>query len=212
MAMSYAEKAKIVMMLNKRMRDIINKTGFNTAEFAYWENKIDNLPTTTAYTKDDQEYHLLSRAKEAIMGYTDEQLRRLMDTTRTWSQVKANVVRSMKEQQKTEIDTVPDLKESDYLYHGLQPNLEEINQFLYIRKTINEWFDENDELVYALLELTGWDDIGAHSTREIYEQVRNIRETPKYKNKNYTDKQKDKLRAQYRARRRKAQARAALRG
>lgn len=208
MAMTYKEKANLVMKLNKRMRDIINKTGFNTAEFSYWENKIDNMPTTAAYTKDDQEYHLLSRSKKDIESYTESDLSRLEESTRTWSEIKANVVQAMKEQQKMEIDNLPNIQESDYLYRGMQPTLADINRFLSIRKTINEWFDENQELVYSLLETTGWDDIGSHSTKEIYNKLLELK--AQSNQKTYTEKEKDVLRAEYRARRAKLKARIAL--
>lgn len=210
MAMTYKQKANLVMKLNKRMRDIINKTGFNTAEFSYWENRIDTMTTTTAYTSDDQEYHLLSRSRKDIESYSDEDLQRLEKSTRTWSEIKRNVVQSMKEQQKREIDNVPDLDEGDYLYRGMQPTMKEINQFLEMRKTINEWFEENSDLVYALLESTGWADIQQHTTKEIMEKVKELRASSEYGNKQYNEDSRDKLRAEYRARRKKVEARIAL--
>lgn len=210
MAMTYKQKANLVMKLNKRMRDIINKTGFNTAEFSYWENRIDTMTTTTAYTKEDQEYHLLSRSRQDIESYSDEDLRRLEQSTRTWSEIKRNVVHSMKEQQKKEIENVPDLDEGDYLYRGMQPTMKEINQFLEMRKTINEWFEENSDLVYALLESTGWADIQQHTTKEIMEKVKELRNSSEYGKKQYNTDERDKLRAEYRARRKKVEARIAL--
>ena len=210
MAMTYKQKANLVMKLNKRMRDIINKTGFNTAEFSYWENRIDTMTTTTAYTADDQEYHLLSRSRKDIESYSDEDLQRLEKSTRTWSEIKRNVVQSMKEQQKKEIENVPDLDEGDYLYRGMQPTMKEINQFLEMRKTINEWFEENSDLVYALLESTGWADIQQHTTKEIMEKVKELRASSEYGNKQYNEDSRDKLRAEYRARRKKVEARIAL--
>lgn len=210
MAMTYKQKANLVMKLNKRMRDIINKTGFNTAEFSYWENRIDTMTTTTAYTSDDQEYHLLSRSRKDIESYSDEDLQRLEQSTRTWSEIKRNVVQSMKEQQKKEIENVPDLDEGDYLYRGMQPTMKEINQFLEMRKTINEWFEENSDLVYALLESTGWADIQQHTTKEIMEKVKELRASSEYGNKQYNEESRDKLRAEYRARRKKVEARIAL--
>lgn len=210
MAMTYKQKANLVMKLNKRMRDIINKTGFNTAEFSYWENRIDTMTTTTAYTSDDQEYHLLSRSRKDIESYSDEDLQRLEQSTRTWSEIKRNVVQSMKEQQKKEIENVPDLDEGDYLYRGMQPTMKEINQFLEMRKTINEWFEENSDLVYALLESTGWADIQQHTTKEIMEKVKELRASSEYGSKQYNEDARDKLRAEYRARRKKVEARIAL--
>ena len=210
MAMTYKQKANLVMKLNKRMRDIINKTGFNTAEFSYWENRIDTMATTTAYTADDQEYHLLSRSRKDIESYSDEDLQRLEQSTRTWSEIKRNVVQSMKEQQKKEIENVPDLDEGDYLYRGMQPTMKEINQFLEMRKTINEWFEENSDLVYALLESTGWSDIQQHTTKEIMEKVKELRSSSEYGSKQYNTDERDKLRAEYRARRKKVEARIAL--
>lgn len=210
MAMTYKQKANLVMKLNKRMRDIINKTGFNTAEFSYWENRIDTMTTTTAYTADDQEYHLLSRSRKDIESYSDEDLQRLEQSTRTWSEIKRNVVQSMKEQQKKEIENVPNLDEDDYLYRGMQPTMKEINQFLEMRKTINEWFEENSDLVYALLESTGWADIQQHTTKEIMEKVKELRYSSEYGSKQYNTDERDKLRAEYRARRKKVEARIAL--
>ncbi len=210
MAMTYKQKANLVMKLNKRMRDIINKTGFNTAEFSYWENRIDTMTTTTAYTSDDQEYHLLSRSRKDIESYSDEDLQRLEKSTRTWSEIKRNVVQSMKEQQKKEIENVSDLDEGDYLYRGMQPTMKEINQFLEMRKTINEWFEENSDLVYALLESTGWADIQQHTTKEIMEKVKELRASSDYGNKQYNIDERDRLRAEYRARRKKVEARIAL--
>ena len=210
MAMTYKQKANLVMKLNKRMRDIINKTGFNTAEFSYWENRIDTMTTTTAYTSDDQEYHLLSRSRKDIESYSDEDLQRLEQSTRTWSEIKRNVVQSMKEQQKREIENVPDLDEGDYLYRGMQPTMKEINQFLEMRKTINEWFEENSDLVYALLESTGWADIQQHTTKEIMEKVKELRASSEYGSKQYNEESRDKLRAEYRARRKKVEARIAF--
>lgn len=210
MAMTYKQKANLVMKLNKRMRDIINKTGFNTAEFSYWENRIDTMTTTTAYTAQDQEYHLLSRSRKDIESYSDEDLQRLEQSTRTWSEIKRNVVQSMKDQQKKEIENVPDLDEGDYLYRGMQPTMKEINQFLEMRKTINEWFEENSDLVYALLETTGWADIQQHTTKEIMEKVKELRASSEYGNKQYNTDERDKLRAEYRARRKKVEARIAL--
>ena len=210
MAMTYKQKANLVMKLNKRMRDIINKTGFNTAEFSYWENRIDTMTTTTAYTSDDQEYHLLSRSRKDIESYSDEDLQRLEQSTRTWSEIKRNVVQSMKEQQKREIENDPDLDENDYLYRGMQPTMKEINQFLEMRKTINEWFEENSDLVYALLESTGWADIQQHSTKEIMEKVKELRSSSKYGNKEYNEDERDKLRAEYRDRRKKVEDKISL--
>ena len=210
MAMSYKEKANLVMKLNKRMRDIINKTGFNTAEFSYWENRIDKMATTTAYTSSDQEYHLLSRSRQDIESYTDDELHRLENSTRTWSEVKRNVVQSMKEQQKREIQDIPDLDDDDYLYHGAQPTMQEINKFLEMRKTINEWFEENSDLVYALLESTGWADIRQHTTKEIMEKVKELRESSEYGNKQYNEDERDTLRAEYIARRNTVEAKIQL--
>jgi hypothetical protein len=116
----------------------------------------------------------------------------------------------MKEQQKKEIENVPDLDDGDYLYRGMQPTMKEINQFLEMRKTINEWFEENSDLVYALLESTGWADIQQHTTKEIMEKVKELRESDKYGNKEYNTDERDKLRAEYRARRKKLEARIAL--
>lgn len=207
MAMTYKQKANMVMQLNKRMRDIINKSGFNTAEFTYWQNRISggvykSLETTQAYTKDDQEYLLLSRKKSDIEKYSDEELQELLGRTRTWSEIKKAAMQSMSEQDVDSGRSDPFTGERRYT------NVE-VNEFLQMRKTINEWFEENADLVYELIEKTGWADIHSRSNEEIYQKLKEIRETGAVKT--YDDQDRDKIRAEYRARRRKMVARRALR-
>lgn len=207
MAMTYKQKANMVMQLNKRMRDIINKSGFNTAEFTYWQNRISggvykSLETTQAYTKDDQEYLLLSRKKSDIEKYSDEELQELLGRTRTWSEIKKAAMQSMSEQDVDSGRSDPFTGERRYT------NVE-VNEFLQMRKTINEWFEENADLVYELIEKTGWADIHSRSNVEIYQKLKEIRETGAVKS--YDEQDRDKIRAEYRARRRKMVARRALR-
>lgn len=204
--MTYEEKAKMVMMLNKRMRDIINKTGFNTQEFSYWQNRISggvykSIETTTAYTSDDQAYNLISRRKSDIEKYTEEDLMELADRTRKWSEIKKNVQQSMREQ--------GEMGGSKNPYTGQQEfSMKEINKFLSMRKTINEWFEESADLVYELLEKTRWSDIQSHTTEEIYRAIRQIEN--RSERKTYTEKEKDRIRAEYRSKRKKYLARKAL--
>lgn len=205
--MTYKQKANMVMQLNKRMRDIINKSGFNTAEFTYWQNRISGgvyktLETTQAYTKDDQEYLLLSRKKSDIEKYSDEELQELLGRTRTWSEIKKAAMQSMSEQDVDSGRSDPFTGERRYT------NVE-VTEFLQMRKTINEWFEENADLVYELIEKTGWADIHSRSNEEIYQKLKEIRETGAVKT--YDDQDRDKIRAEYRARRRKMVARRALR-
>lgn len=204
--MTYKEKAKMVMMLNKRMRDIVNKTGFNTQEFAFWQNRIaggvyKSIKKTTAYTSDDQSYNLISRKKENIEKYTEEDLLELADRTRKWSEIKQKVQQSMQEQGEIGGYRNPYTGKTEY-------SMKEINKFLFMRKTIGEWFEESSDLVYELLEKTGWSDIQSHTTEEIYREVRKINKSPK--RKTYTEKEKDRIRAEYRAKRKKYLARKAL--
>lgn len=207
MAMTYKQKANMVMQLNKRMRDIINKSGFNTAEFTYWQNRISggvykSLETTQAYTKDDQEYLLLSRKKSDIEKYFDEELQELLGRTRTWSEIKKAAMQSMTEQD-------VEAGRSDAFTGEKRYTNAEVNEFLQMRKTINEWFEENADLVYELIEKTGWADIHSRSNEEIYQKLKEIRETGAVKT--YDEQDRDKIRAEYRARRRKMVARRALR-
>ena len=88
--------------------------------------------------------------------------------------------------------------------------MKEINDFLSMRKTINEWFEENSDLIYALLEKTGWADISQHTTKEIKEKVEELRNSKEYGSKEYSEKQRDKLRAEYRSRRKKLEAKMSL--
>lgn len=195
--MTYEEKAKLAMKINKRMRDIINKTGLASAEFSYFENRITTgtLKTAAAYTENDEAYQLLSRSKKDIESYSDEDLLRLEQSTRTWSQVKKEVTDAMARQQ---ADNGEELK---------APTLSEINDFLSMRKLLRDWFEESSDLVYQLLEITNWEDIGSHTDQEIYDQLKKIRESEQ---KSYNEVEKDKIRSEYRARRERWQARLAL--
>lgn len=197
--MTYKEKANLVMKLNKRMRDIINKSGFDTAEFAYWQTKISGgvyktIKTAKAYTSDDREYSLISRKKSNIESYSEEELIELESRTRTWKEISAKVQQSMREQE--EKGGVEDVFTGQKRYTN-----DEIRAYLHMRKTINDWFDENDDLVYQLLEATGWADIQSQTTEDIYKKLNEIRQSNK--RKTYTEKQRDKIRAAYRARRQK---------
>ena len=209
--MTYKEKANLVMKLNKRMRDIVNKSGFNTAEFSYWQNRISkgaykSLKTTKAYTADDQQYALLSRKKAVIEKYTEEDLRELESKTRTWKEISAKVQQSMRDQ--AEKGGVDDAFTGQRRYTNKQ-----INEYLAMRKTINDWFEENADLVYALIEQTGWADIREQSTEEIYKKLTEIREQQVLRGSdyNYTEKDRDRIRAEYRAKRQKMIARRSLR-
>lgn len=197
--MTYKEKANLVMKLNKRMRDIINKSGFDTAEFTYWQNRISGgvyktIKTTKAYTSDDQEYSLISRRKSDIESYSEEELRELEGRTRTWKEISAKVQQSMREQE--EKGGVDDVFSGEKRYSN-----QEIRSYLHMRKTINDWFESNADLVYQLLEKTGWADIQSQTTEDIYKKLNEIQQSNKVKT--YTDKQRDKIRAAYRARRQK---------
>lgn len=208
--MTYEEKAKLAMKINKRMRDIINKTGLNSAEFDYFENRIQTgtLKTATAYNRkqvgededgepiyEDESYYLLSRSKADIESYSEEDLLRLEQSTRTWSQVKKEVTDAMARQQ---ADDGKELK---------APTLSEINEFLSMRKLLREWFEESSDLVYQLLEITNWEDIGSHTDQEIIDQLKKISETEQ---KTYDEESRDKIRSEYQARRERLQARLAL--
>ena len=204
--MTYKEKANLVMSLNKRMRDIVNKSGFDTAEFTYWENRIQGgayktLQTTEAYTGDDQTYHLLSRSRKDIESYSEEELLELRERTRTWSEIKKKAQQAMNEQ------GVEGGKEN-VLTGEKTYSMNEIKSFLSMRKTINEWFEENADLVYALLEKTGWADIHQKSNEEIYKALQEIK--AKNPDPNYSEEQRDRIRATYRAKRRKMEARKEL--
>lgn len=195
--MTYEEKAKLAMKINKRMRDIINKTGFTTAEFEYFENRLTTgtLKTATAYTADDESYYLLSRKKKDIESYSEKDLLALEQRTRTWSQIKENVERAMNSQALEEGGEV--------VKHSMQ----EIREFLDMRKVLRDWFDENHDLVYQILENTGWENVGSHTNQEIYEEVMKAKRQGM---RAYDEEQKDILRSEYRARRERWQARLAL--
>ena len=176
-------------------------------KFSYWQNRISggvykSLETTQAYTKDDQEYLLLSRKKSDIEKYSDEDLQELLGRTRTWSEIKKAAMQSMTEQD-------VEAGRSDAFTGEKRYTNAEVTEFLQMRKTINEWFEENADLVYELIEKTGWADIHSRSNEEIYQKLKEIRDSGSVKS--YDEKDRDKTRAEYKARRRKMEARRALR-
>lgn len=205
MSMSLAEKQKIAMKINKRMRDIINKSGFSSAEFEYFENRIQTgtLKTQQAWTVDDESYYLLSRSKKDLEQYSDADLRRLEDSTRTWSQIKANVSEAMKHDKLLERENNPFLPAEDQTYKP--PTNAQVVDYLEIRKEIRDYFNTYEDLIYTLIEETGWSDVNERTDKEILEAIKRI--PGRRLSKEYNEDQKDKIRSEYRHRQKSEAAR-----
>ena len=203
--MTLEEKQKIAMKINKRMRDIIDKSGFASAEFEYFENRIltGTLKTQQAWTRDGDQYYLLSRSKKDLEQYSDYDLRRLEDSTRTWSQIKANVAEAMKHDKLLELENNPFLPAEEQTYKP--PTNAQVVNYLEIRKEIRDYFNNYDDLIYTLIEETGWSDVNERTDREILEAIKSIPE--RRRGRRYDDNAKDIIRSEYRHRKKSETAR-----
>lgn len=203
--MTLEEKQKIAMKINKRMRDIIDKSGFASAEFEYFENRIltGTLKAQQAWTRDGDQYYLLSRSKKDLEQYSDYDLRRLEDSTRTWSQIKTNVAEAMKRDKLLERENNPFLPEEEQTYKP--PTNAQVVEYLDIRKEIRDYFNTYEDLIYTLIEETGWSDVNERTDREILDAIKRI--PGRRLNKEYNEEQKDKIRSEYRHRKKSETAR-----
>lgn len=203
--MTLEEKQKIAMKINKRMRDIIDKSGFASAEFEYFENRIltGTLKTQQAWTRDGDQYYLLSRSKKDLEQYSDYDLRRLENSTRTWSQIKANVSEAMKHDKLLERENNPFLPEEEQAYKP--PTNAQVVEYLDIRKEIRDYFNTYEDLIYTLIEETGWSDVTEKTDREILDAIKSIPE--RRRGRRYNENAKDIIRSEYKSRKKKETAR-----
>lgn len=163
----YREKYNLVQKINKRIRDTVNRIGTKVESVQIFEMSItlSGRAVTTAYSENDEEYLLLSRSKKDIESYSLEDLKLLESQTPQWKITKSEITREIEEERKN----IPPEKRKPI-------TLEDIKKQASITRAIHEMFEENADLFYMMIDSTGWDDIKEHTTEEIYQRVKSLKD------------------------------------
>lgn len=180
--------------INKRIANVVKELGTNSAEYQYFlrQAKARNMKLVEHKTKiydaatgkySNQTILWLGRYKHDP-AFTDRNLYDLDERVRTLKKAKSELTRAMRDQ----------VHNDKY-----KPTLAEMQEYIDIKKEVGDWFSENDDLVYALLEETGWSNIRDHSTEEIHQVLERIRN--KGPVKHYDVRDRDIAREEYRERR-----------
>lgn len=169
--MSEAERERynLVQKINKRIRDTVNKIGPENETVQLFETAL-TLPgraTVTAYTEDGKVYHLLSRSKEDLAGYTTEDLQLLAEQTPKWETTKKELTASLNR----------DRKEEEQFTKDNPPSLEDLREQAWLNLSVHKLFEDNADLFYMIIDSTGWEDIREHTREEIYREVHRIQDT-----------------------------------
>lgn len=162
----YREKYNLIQKINKRVRDTVNRIGTMNETVQIFETNLmlSGRESVKAYDAEGKMYHLLSRSKEDIERMTLKDLRLLEKQTPTWSQTKSEIVREMNR----------DRKPGEQYTRANPPTMEEIKNQASITKRVHQMFEDNVDLFYMLIDVTGWDDIKEHTSLEIYQEAKRI--------------------------------------
>lgn len=162
----YREKYNLIQKINKRVRDTVNRIGTMNETVQIFETNLtlSGRASVKAYDAEGKMYHLLSRSKEDIERMTLKDLRLLEKQTPTWSQTKSEIVREMNR----------DRKPGEQYTRANPPTMEEIRNQASITKRVHQMFEDNADLFYMLIDVTGWDDIKEHTSLEIYQEAKRI--------------------------------------
>lgn len=162
----YREKYNLIQKINKRVRDTVNRIGTMNETVQIFETNLtlSGRESVKAYDAEGKMYHLLSRSKEDIERMTLKDLRLLEKQTPTWSQTKSEIVREMNR----------DRKPGEQYTRANPPTMEEIKNQASITKRVHQMFEDNADLFYMLIDVTGWDDIKEHTSLEIYQEAKRI--------------------------------------
>lgn len=162
----YREKYNLIQKINKRVRDTVNRIGTMNETVQIFETNLtlSGRASVKAYDGEGKMYHLLSRSKEDIERMTLKDLRLLEKQTPTWSQTKSEIVREMNR----------DRKPGEQYTRANPPTMEEIKNQASITKRVHQMFEDNADLFYMLIDVTGWDDIKEHTSLEIYQEAKRI--------------------------------------
>ena len=206
--MTIAEKEKIVNRINTRIRRIADKFGSSSYIMQDIQNRLDaklggkpgelkNGLLNVSWTKDDQEYWTISRSASDLEKIDEDTLQYLLGETPGG---------------KKRIPTIGELKKDiaksmdmgvDAFGKPITPTDAQIQQYINQKTFVEDWFNENSEHIYQLIESTGW---SAGQIREkTYQQLVNAINKISG-DKNYSEDEKDRLRAQSRERDAKLEA------
>lgn len=162
----YREKYNLIQKINKRVRDTVNRIGTMNETVQIFETNLtlSGRASVKAYDAEGKMYHLLSRSKEDIERMSLKDLRLLEKQTPKWSQTKSEIVREMNR----------DRKPGEQYTRANPPTMEEIRNQASITKRVHQMFEDNADLFYMLIDVTGWDDIKEHTSLEIYQEAKRI--------------------------------------
>ncbi len=162
----YREKYNLIQKINKRVRDTVNRIGTMNETVQIFETNLtlSGRASVKAYDAEGKMYHLLSRSKEDIERMTLKDLRLLEKQTPQWRETKEQIVREMNR----------DRKPGEQYTRANPPTMEEIRNQASITKRVHQMFEDNADLFYMLIDVTGWDDIKEHTSLEIYQEAKRI--------------------------------------
>lgn len=162
----YREKYNLIQKINKRIRDTVNRIGVMNETVQIFETNLtlSGRESVTAYTEEGKIYHLLSRSKEDINKMTLKDLKQLESQTPKWSKTKEEIIREMN----------LDRKDGEKFTKKNPPTMKELREQASITNQIHKMFEDNADLFYMLIDVTGWDDVHEHTTLEIYEEVKKL--------------------------------------
>ena len=183
----YIRKDYLIRRLNERISSIVRHAGVENEEVMRWQSKLSRpgspyISKVKTYDpekmktdknrryKEKAQYSLLSRGKKDVEAMDYDKLLRLEEQTRGWGGVKKEAQEALTEQAYAQ---APPFVPRDKLPKPVISEaaiLDYINQ----KQAVREFIEGNTEAFYALIEATGWDDIRAHTTEEIYNQVRRL--------------------------------------
>lgn len=200
----WVRKDYLIRRINERIASVVRNAGVNNEEVMRWQAKLtrSNSPfisKTKIYDPSKMrtaknakygevaEYQLLSRGKKDIEKMDYNALLRLDEQTRGWGQVKAEAKKELLDQARMEQEMNP------FIPADQRPSITDtiteadIIEYINQKEVVRDFIEGNSEAFYALIESTGWDDIRAHTTEEIYQKVSKL-DIKKYKFKNTTTK------------------------
>ena len=196
----YVRKEYLVRRLNERIASIVRHAGVGNEEVSRWQAKLTRpsspyISKTTKYDpskiksaknavyKEAAEYQTLSRRRADIEKMSYDDLLRLEEQTRGWGEIKKEAVRDLERQRQLEQEMNPFIPASELPSITDQITEADIIQYINQKETVREFIEGNSEAFYALIESTGWEDIRAHTTSEIYSKVQQL-DLGKYRFKN----------------------------
>lgn len=196
----FKEKEKIVKRINERIASIVRNAGTQTEEYIRFAGKISRpgspyreainvydpqnikLQKNIGTNKERTEYAALSRSASDIEAMDIRTLKRLEAQTKGWGAVKKEAKQAIKEQRELERYQAPEYnpfidQDAAAPQEAAAPEeitAEDIKKYLNQKEAVRQFIEGHDEAFYALIEITGWDDIREHTTEEIFKAIEHI--------------------------------------